>query len=195
MRHTDFNKALYDTEIHMYGLNQLLNSPKHTWEGRDNIDRQDMAVILSTMNTSGRFSALDILLALTPIFQRRAYKAVVDWLPSDFGDTESWNTAEAEGIRITQFLVHLLSEWYMVHDYSPDTPKCPCNITVTFKDPKRNAEWKFLTVEDYVRYMTDQRDWFRTERTRIEMGEDGILGKVDYDSHDSKKHNFAETRI
>lgn len=195
MKHTDFNKALYDTRIHMYALNQRLSSPNMSWESRDNIDRQDTAVILSTMNTRGKFSSLDILLALTPIFQRRAYKAVVDWLPSDFGDTESWNHAEAEGIRIVQFLVHLLSEWYMIHDYKPDTPKCPCRITVTFKDPSRIAEWKFLTVEDYVKCMTEQKEWFNVDRTRIEMGKDDVFGEIDYDSHDMKKHKFAETRI
>lgn len=189
MMHRHFDLNGYNTKIHMYGLNQMLNSPYKTWEGRDNIDIADIAVKLSFINMSRKFTCLDILISLTDIFLRRSYKAVVDWLPCDFGDTNSWKFAEVGRVNVVKFLVHLLDEWYTKHGYSDDTPDCPCEISVTYRDEKCHSQ-TFFRVEDFVKYLTRERLWIYTDRIRIKMGERDIFGKIDYDTHDLNKQRI-----
>lgn len=175
-----FNKALYDTEVHMYGLKQMLASPYRSWEGRDNIDRQDMAVILSTVGQTRKFGSLDMLLALTPIFLRRAFKAVVDWLPKDGG--EEWNHSESGRMDAVTTLVHLLDEWYTAHDYAPDTPDCPCTVRVWYKEGPSSPDMYFR-AEDFVQDLTRKGLWLRTDRIVIERKRDDFHDEISFDTH------------
>lgn len=159
----NFNLGEYTTLLHTYDLQQLLHSLETGWEGRNNIDRQELAINLSFISFAQRSGYLNLIQVITPTLLFRRWKAEQDKSHSE------------EIIKLD--VIKMCAEMLMVEE------NFPCDITV-FSLSSPDTPHQYLTVERFLEDTTREKRWL--DIGRIIIKRKGNRGKgistLDYDS-------------